>query len=629
MLIILVQFRHSCYPHHRHYLSKRDHYGDCQFPEHWWGSWFQKGVAETIYISRNNISEKGLCRRINGEKFLIENRNDKCIRCLVITERHMNVLQYKETNYCHPIEESSFDICFDINGDAPLFSLFRVKASPIKCPFKGPFTFSYSKGILNECKDPLSTIDECTDDRHMQFKFRACADIQGSESKVEKLECIAEWREGTNRYLVGKLEHRSSSTTYEDQFRCFVIEKNNTDRVESYNVGQSGDASCEALFTPRDGSRTFKLRKASQIRPLCDFPLWLLSPIRWTTLDNRFVYDFSALNQFTVFDNNKEVLMTAKCIGSEKLMVFPSSATIKSASSKSSSSSRSSNSISRFNTSRFIIHTTVQCQNGYACMQAYQRNDRIIEIQIGKIVSDHLEACVSNNFDVRTSNYITLTTLDQETRPCELIGLYSIRTKIPYGYGYSPNRMMANHNHSRLVSFLDSRFMCQEKALKLKSNCDEPNLFQFICTTNNRVKNFYCRGGWREDQTQYILVSLKDKFNYEYCVTYNIQNNEIRLIRNSHFCYRKIDVNSNETLLSSSILFRPESNTHGSTIEYNQQQYPMPPHQTWNRHDESVSFALINEGSCQRSGSISNRINFIQECSSIAIVTIYLIFVHK
>lgn len=47
---------------------------DCQFPEHWWGSWFQKGVAETIYISRNNISEKGLCRRINGEKFLIENR---------------------------------------------------------------------------------------------------------------------------------------------------------------------------------------------------------------------------------------------------------------------------------------------------------------------------------------------------------------------------------------------------------------------------------------------------------------------------------------------------------------------------------------------------------------------------
>lgn len=42
-------------------------------------------------------------------------------------------------------------------------------------------------------------------------------------------------------------------------------------------------------------------------------------------------------------------------------------------------------------------------------MQAYQRNDRIIEIQIGKIVSDHLEACVSNNFDVRTSNYITLT----------------------------------------------------------------------------------------------------------------------------------------------------------------------------------------------------------------------------
>lgn len=65
-----------------------------------------------------------------------------------------------------------------------IFSL--VNTSPIKCPFTGPFTFSYSRGI-NECKDPFSTINECTDDRHMLFKFRACIDIPGSESRGKKL----------------------------------------------------------------------------------------------------------------------------------------------------------------------------------------------------------------------------------------------------------------------------------------------------------------------------------------------------------------------------------------------------------------------------------------------------------
>lgn len=57
-----------------------------------------------------------------------------------------------------------------------------VNTSPIKCPFKGPYSFSYSKGI-NECKDPLSEIDECTDDKRLLLKFKACADIPGSESR--------------------------------------------------------------------------------------------------------------------------------------------------------------------------------------------------------------------------------------------------------------------------------------------------------------------------------------------------------------------------------------------------------------------------------------------------------------
>ena len=74
--------------------------------------------------------------------------------------------------------------------------------------------------------------------------------------------------------------------------------------------------------------------------------------------------------------------------------------------------------------------------------------------------------------------------LDQEMRPCELSGIYSIRTRMPYSYNH---KIMTNY--SRLVSLLDSRFMCQEKDLKLRSNCEEPEMFQFICTTDNRIKS--------------------------------------------------------------------------------------------------------------------------------------------
>lgn len=38
---------------------------------------------------------------------------------------------------------------------------------------------------------------------------------------VEELVCLAIWKEGSTRYLVGKLEHRVAKAD-EDKFRCFV-----------------------------------------------------------------------------------------------------------------------------------------------------------------------------------------------------------------------------------------------------------------------------------------------------------------------------------------------------------------------------------------------------------------------
>lgn len=42
-------------------------------------------------------------------------------------------------------------------------------------------------------------------------------------------------------------------------------------------------------------------------------------------------------------------------------------------------------------------------------MQAYLRDDRIVELQIGNIYAHQSEACSRHNFDTQNVKYITLT----------------------------------------------------------------------------------------------------------------------------------------------------------------------------------------------------------------------------
>lgn len=124
-----------------------------------------------------------------------------------------------------------------------------------------------------------------------------------SHVSVEELECLATWKEGSSRYLVGRLHHGHASSN-EDRYRCFVYEKagqtvqGNLNRpaigmgtmdhevalpggpvpegsAEVYRVAQSGDATCNGLFSPMEGSRTMTLRKGES---------------RWSLDDRIFIY---------------------------------------------------------------------------------------------------------------------------------------------------------------------------------------------------------------------------------------------------------------------------------------------------------------------------------------------------
>ncbi|GBP54053.1 hypothetical protein EVAR_85356_1 [Eumeta japonica] len=113
----------------------------CAFPARWAGRWFQSGVIAPIAIDGDRLSTKGKCLSSEGDKFLIVDEKG-CYRCVVMHEKHTNVLQYKET-FCHR-RDALPHLCSLITGDALLYSMFREGAAPAPCPLKGPFSFTYN-----------------------------------------------------------------------------------------------------------------------------------------------------------------------------------------------------------------------------------------------------------------------------------------------------------------------------------------------------------------------------------------------------------------------------------------------------------------------------------------------------
>lgn len=82
--------------------------------------------------------------------------------------------------FCHE-RDSLPTLCRMITGDALLYSMFREGALPVPCPFRGPFTFTYNRGH-GECKNPVSSIDICTEDSRLLLSYQACPDVYGTES---------------------------------------------------------------------------------------------------------------------------------------------------------------------------------------------------------------------------------------------------------------------------------------------------------------------------------------------------------------------------------------------------------------------------------------------------------------
>uniref|UniRef100_A0A1B0C3D9 DUF7044 domain-containing protein n=1 Tax=Glossina palpalis gambiensis TaxID=67801 RepID=A0A1B0C3D9_9MUSC len=92
MWLLLTMFSSTAHG----WVGRNDVPTNCTFPARWEGSWFLSGYQQSIHIKGSQFSYRGRCAASDGNKYLIVDEKG-CHRCLVIYEKHKNVLQYKES----------------------------------------------------------------------------------------------------------------------------------------------------------------------------------------------------------------------------------------------------------------------------------------------------------------------------------------------------------------------------------------------------------------------------------------------------------------------------------------------------------------------------------------------------
>lgn len=445
--------------------------------------WFQSGETGYVAINATTIESRGNCVEKEGDRYLVEHKADNCFRCMVINEKHYNVLQFKET-YCM-YKDSLDTLCMQIIVDASLVSMFRLDAEPISCPFKGgpPFTFTYNRGS-GECKSPVSKADACTDDSRMLLRYQSCPDVHNSESTVEELLCLASWRDGTLKYLVGKLEHKMTSSD-EERYRCFVY---NRSSLKTYDVAQSADATCNGLPSATEGSRTMRFSNidiGGYHSGNCRFPPWLTDDHHtWHLLDHSKSYHFSKNGTFRLTSISKEegttevLEMRAVC-----------------------------NSILSSTDTQIMIaaHITVGCQSGYVCMAFYKRNGHVIEMQRStKEVQNSDEACTTNNFNVQTLPFTTLIAPTLIRHRCPHLGRYIVSSDNDNAWkmAASANQVIDSLPEEKPPACVNGRQI-------LSLGCNSADTMEFHSECNSDVTAAYsCHGDWMDGNGTSFLIAL-------------------------------------------------------------------------------------------------------------------------
>ncbi|XP_043239515.1 uncharacterized protein LOC122390532 [Amphibalanus amphitrite] len=482
---------------------------ECSFPEHWRGTWFQSNVHQEISISDKEVSSKGNCTLASQQKYVVHNAVGRCYKCVIFYEKHVNVIQYKES-FCNPDSKPpDLDfLCGHVNGDIQLYSMFRVNYHPIACPLRGPFSFSYSRGhmLQEECHQPNSRLERCIHSYRMLFRYQACVDVVASaEQSVEEMECLGMWKEGSARYLVTR-RVSPNIARHEDAFRCFIYEraKPQEQPLLDYHLAESAEATCSGLFSTSDGSTRLSLRRAPAARSRCRLPLWASGHRRWHSLDRATSYQFNRNGTgLVVTGADQETHLECDRVVSEGAR-----------------------------RALFVVRSTTGCMSGFQCMAFYRRDGHVMESQLGDVTRDAESACARHNFSRHKADYQTLVSSSQHHVVCPHLGQYSVT-----GQSHS-----ARDPDDREGGDRDERALTPEFSA-LRVGCQSHDTIVLAGRVSDQSRAFSCHGSWQENDTFYLVASPRRhpwESTRHYCFVYSVADDNLRFSRVMRTCSRAV-----------------------------------------------------------------------------------------
>jgi len=416
---------------------------------------------------------------------------EHCYTCLVFHIIHRNIIQYKETLTCQSSPGSDLAaMCRKIPGDAPLFTLFRVDATSIRCPIQGPQLFSYNFG-RGLCKSPLSVLESCTINTRISLKYQACPNVPGTEMKDTQFECLASWKEGRNNYLVVKMEHSHISKD-EERFRCILWDtriKENGDQVTYMSM--SGDASCNGLYSSQDG-QTLVLHPVSRDEQ-CSLPRWVRYGKMWQSLDMKL----------------KLEILLDKTTGSAAMSVMRGKEII--SGSRYYSAVESSKMVCtdvrqvQDDTVRIVMHETRGCTTGYVCTEITRLHDTVMELKFGKMSLTKEYACDKEYFNESTPSF---TLVGGPSSPCPLSGIYNVNIR------QSDFSLAVKPDEDRMSAYKSSH-QCTLQPYTLHLGCsqhDKQDMVWSSCVNGvMETSSHQCVTHWEnsQDGKHYFITQVK------------------------------------------------------------------------------------------------------------------------
>ena len=76
---------------------------------------------------------------------------------------------------------------------------------------------------------------------------------------VTELLCLATWREGSNKYLVGIMSDAERKAAYDAKYYCFIYSEQRNRTHLIYQISQSADQNCNDIQSDREGDVIMRL----------------------------------------------------------------------------------------------------------------------------------------------------------------------------------------------------------------------------------------------------------------------------------------------------------------------------------------------------------------------------------